>query len=43
LTERYAPEGTSGKVFGAMQETLLCAIEVLHPRLPKDFFKDFSG
>ncbi len=43
LTERYAPEGTSGKVFRAMQETLLCAIQILHPRLPEDFFKDFSG
>lgn len=41
--EIYAPEGTSGKVFWAMQETLLRAIEVLHPRLPEDFFKDFSG
>jgi len=43
LTERYAPNGTSGKVFRAMQETLLCAIQILRPRLPKDFFDDFSG
>lgn len=43
LTERYAPGGTEGKIFGAMQETLLCAIQILQPRLPEDFFKDFSG
>ena len=44
LCEVYVNGSSSnGHVFRAMLATLVNAIEVLHPRLPEDFFKDFSG
>ena len=41
LCEIYAPKET--KIYHAVSVVLTSAIEILHPRLPEDFFKDFSG
>ena len=43
LLEKYASAHSKRKVFNTMKDTLINAIEILHPRLPDDFFKDFSG
>lgn len=43
LREIYAPIRMRHRMFDAAMEILSDAIEVLHPRLPDDFFKDFSG
>jgi len=44
LCEKYAPDRYAERyMFDAMKTTLINAIQILQPRLPDDFFKDFSG